>query len=547
MAVKTVFITASGTFTVPSDFYSLASIEAIGGGAGGRTSSTLGRGGGGGAYAKITSLSGIAASSTLYVEIGTGGSAGVSGTDTWLNKSSSSAPGSTSDGLLAKGGGVDGVGGSAGSCVGTVTYSGGNSASNQLAGGGAAGPSANGSNAASSTTGGAGNGGLSGGGAGGTPGNYATSTPPGNGGAGTYWTQTSNSATAGPGGGAGGAVFMSGGSGGLYGGAGAGGYGSSSVGGSGAQGIIVFTYYDTATNDSTLATTETQDVASFTLTVPPQFAMAATDARDAASFTLTAAHTAALAATDAVDTAAVAIVPVSTADLTATEAADTALFGIGAGLLVYFGITEPGDIASATLTAKHTAALAASESSDSVAIVVVPALTATLAITERPDTAAITSGSDLYAVAPSYSTWAKRRNKDKPVAPQLPKPEQAGEIVVDEAVLRQIEEEQRAALVLQQKQEALQRVEDLRAYFPEPRPTRTMALPARQDVVESSPEIRRRIVTLFREPTPSPATDPVRGSVTLHTLGPRNLPRTEIKAARYVSLRRASSRQTQSG
>lgn len=150
----------------------------------------------------------------------------------------------------------------------------------------------------------------------------------------------------------------------------------------------------------------------------------------------------------------------------------------------------------------------------------------------------------VVVVAPSYGAWVKAKNRNKPVAPQLPPPVEAGEIVIDEAVLRQMEEERLAALVLQKKTEALGRVEDLRAYAPaEKRPTRPVTIdPRRFDVVEAAPEIRTRVISLFRE-QPKPAlVEPVRGSITLRALGPRHLPEPEIRKARTISLRRSPHR-----
>lgn len=146
MAIKTILITSGTTFTIPSDFGSLVSIEAIGaGGCGASTTAPQGQGGGGGgAYAKITSLSGLSANGTVYINIGAGGSntrgsLGVAGGNTWLNTATSSAPSSTANGLLAPGGaggtvtgtpaagglGGGAIGGATG-IVGTTTYVGGN-------------------------------------------------------------------------------------------------------------------------------------------------------------------------------------------------------------------------------------------------------------------------------------------------------------------------------------------------------------------------------------------------------------------------------------
>ena len=52
MAVKTVFITSGTTFTVPADFLSLVSVEAIGGG---------GAGGGGGTTGSAATFTGVGA------------------------------------------------------------------------------------------------------------------------------------------------------------------------------------------------------------------------------------------------------------------------------------------------------------------------------------------------------------------------------------------------------------------------------------------------------------------------------------------------------
>jgi len=88
MATKVVFITTTGasTYTIPSDFGSLVSIEAIGGGAGGRkaaSSSTPGPGGGGGAYAKITSAT-LTPGASISVQVGPGGTVVTSGTSSYF-------------------------------------------------------------------------------------------------------------------------------------------------------------------------------------------------------------------------------------------------------------------------------------------------------------------------------------------------------------------------------------------------------------------------------------------------------------------------------
>lgn len=276
MAQKVVFITTTGagTYTIPNDFGSLVSVEAIGGGGSG--DSSAGGGGGGGAYAKSTSVTGLTAGGTAYYQVGT------TATDSWFNAASNAAPTLVSQGVLAKGGQTTGgngagLGGAAASCVGDVKYSGGDgggsNGSTCAGGGGAAGPGGAGGTAGNSVntaTGGGGgasitnpgnngvfdnragaNGGIgSGGGAAGTAGTAGTGggggastsggSAPGAGGSGsTSFTQTSDSAVAGSGGGGGGGDGSdAGGNGGLYGGGGGAGTGS----GTGAQGIIVFTY-----------------------------------------------------------------------------------------------------------------------------------------------------------------------------------------------------------------------------------------------------------------------------------------------------------------
>ena len=302
--VKTLFITTTGasTFTIPSDFVSLISVECIGGGGtGGIQGGNLSNGGGGGAYAKSTSVTGLIPGGTAFVNVGLGGiqtsfviANGVAGGDTWFNSVSNAAPTLTSQGALAKGGGagtsggVAGVGGSSATSVGDVKFSGGSGGTSAIAplkgaGGGAGGPGGvggQGGSAGGSGSGGGGSGatltaaGTAGGnglaGAGGTGGASAgqtggtgatpsvaagvalvgggggggantTNTLASAGGAGNIWT-SSYGIKAGPGGGVGGsgANSLAAPSGGLYGGGGTG--QNTGSGGSGAQGIIVLTY-----------------------------------------------------------------------------------------------------------------------------------------------------------------------------------------------------------------------------------------------------------------------------------------------------------------
>lgn len=180
------------------------------------------------------------------------------------------------------------------------------------------------------------------------------------------------------------------------------------------------------------------------------------------------------------------------------------------------------------------------QDSQSISAAAISQATATLNLTQANNVAPPPT---IFVAAPSYGTWVKRQNKSKPQAPQLPPPVEAGEVVIDEAVLRQMEEERLAALVLQKKTEARQTNEMLRASVPvtEGRASRSMTLRDNTfDRVETTPEVRRAVVTLFR-PAPRPAlVEPVRGSTTLRALGPRYLPEPEIRKSRTISLRRST-------
>lgn len=289
-AEQQVFLTSGTSWTVPSDWNSNNnSIEVIGGGGGGATAggTTSGYGGGGGgAYSKESNITLTPGASVTYA-VGSGGSAGSNGGDTYFCNSSSNCAsiGGSAVVVGAKGGSgttntTGGTGGSAASGVGTTKYSGGNGGNGGAwgggGGGGAAGPSgagAGGGSSGGSVQGAAGGGGASGGTAGSGPsggtggaggngplgsgggsansdgsnggggGGGSVNTVGGDGGAGTDW-----DATHGAGGGAGGtgdnAGSVTAASGGLYGGGGGGAAadGSGSVGGPGAQGLIVITY-----------------------------------------------------------------------------------------------------------------------------------------------------------------------------------------------------------------------------------------------------------------------------------------------------------------
>jgi hypothetical protein len=167
MATKVIFLktTGSGTFTLPSDFVSFISVEALGGGSGGGVSGKFG-GGGAGAYAKSTTFTttGWTAGSTiLYYNVGTGGASGASptaGGTTWMAatnaipaSATSGALGVKSAGGAAPSGYLRGLGGIIANCTGDIRYAGarGGSANSNGAilvglagGGGAAGPNGGG-------------------------------------------------------------------------------------------------------------------------------------------------------------------------------------------------------------------------------------------------------------------------------------------------------------------------------------------------------------------------------------------------------------------
>ncbi|HMP23351.1 MAG TPA: T9SS type A sorting domain-containing protein [Saprospiraceae bacterium] len=179
--------TASGTYTVPTGYTAIITVEAWGGGGGGGTSMG-GRdgGGGGGAYASSTFS---VLEGTYTVMVGMGGAAGMPGT--------ASSFGST---VVAAGGestssGTGGMGGAAMSSMGTITRSGGNGGSGGIGsppnggggGGGSATASANGNNGNDNNgnTGGAGGMGEGNGGAGGgNTANGSVGMAPGGGGGG---------------------------------------------------------------------------------------------------------------------------------------------------------------------------------------------------------------------------------------------------------------------------------------------------------------------------------------------------------------------------
>jgi len=169
--IKSVSISNSGAYSIPGDFVSFISVEAVGAGGYGLNnngSSTPSGGGGGGGYSKSTSVTGLTAGQTVYTQVSSGG-------DTWFNTVANSAPTLSSQGVLAKAGStatssIGGLGGQAASGVGDgVKYSGGQGGSGATSsgcggGGGAAGPGGNGGNGGNGLNGtnlGAGGGGSS--------------------------------------------------------------------------------------------------------------------------------------------------------------------------------------------------------------------------------------------------------------------------------------------------------------------------------------------------------------------------------------------------
>lgn len=185
--------TGASSFVVPPNVYFMQ-FEAIAAG-GGVVGATGGNGsGGGGAYAMVTLP--VTPGNTVYYNVGAG-AANADGGDSWVNISANSAPASSANGVLAKGGSKNsgtagGAGGSAASSIGSVVFSGGaggsrGSVSNSTGGsGGSGGPGGNGGSGGDGTSSGtaAGGGGGSAGGALSTNGSTATSGVGGAGGSG---------------------------------------------------------------------------------------------------------------------------------------------------------------------------------------------------------------------------------------------------------------------------------------------------------------------------------------------------------------------------
>jgi hypothetical protein len=108
--------TGAGTFTVPANWNSASNtIGCIGAGG---SNATKGAGGNGGSYAQISNVT-LTPGDTAYIQVGDPSTSGV-GNNTWFNKTSNTAPTTTTDGVLAKGGNTSST------SVGTLTYAGGN-------------------------------------------------------------------------------------------------------------------------------------------------------------------------------------------------------------------------------------------------------------------------------------------------------------------------------------------------------------------------------------------------------------------------------------
>jgi hypothetical protein len=253
--VAQIFITTTGagTWTSPRDIPIIANsikVECFGAGAGGNTS---GGAGAGGAYS--VSFLQLAVNTVYNLSIGAGGSAGVSGGDTWFNGVSfpnagqacgargGGAPSTTTGGT----GGPAGAGtGAAGNGFWTGTGSGGFSGGNGGSlstdaggGGGAAGPKGNGTAGSNGSVGSGGNGGSGDNGSGGSGGAGGTI-----GSAGVGQPGTEITSAAGSGGGGGGCTTGIAGGGGNYGGGGGGAL-TTGTPGVGAQGLIVITFTST--------------------------------------------------------------------------------------------------------------------------------------------------------------------------------------------------------------------------------------------------------------------------------------------------------------
>jgi hypothetical protein len=316
----------TGSFTLPSDFGSLTSIEAFG--AGGRNADSIAGGGGGGGYSKTlgssVTTSMVAGSTVVYYQVGSYATATDTGGDcpvpiagpvypSWINIGTNSAPTSVTSGVLANGGqGYFGATGATGAtttgAVGDTKYGGGNGGSYTTGfatggGGGGGGPLGAGANGGNGSSVGTGYNGGGGGGAsnGGNAGSIGTLTAGGAGGTitggtgGTGATSTTN-ASAGTNGGGGGGGFTTisgvkaGGGGGVYpiaanvygvvGGSGGNGYTPAGGGYNYANtaypatGLIVFAYTTGAAPTVVALTGSSSTASAGTLTPVPSFTQA---------------------------------------------------------------------------------------------------------------------------------------------------------------------------------------------------------------------------------------------------------------------------------
>ncbi len=253
-----IYLTSGTSWTVPSDWTSVNTIEVIGGGGGGASGAGFagGGGGGGGGYSKISNRTLTPGASITY-SIGAGGAGGVgvsaaggNGSPTYFNGTtcilSSVCAWGGNGGVLAGSGAIGAEG------VGTTKYYGGYSPpvvdTRGTGGGGAAGPNGAGINgsATTTTTGGSGGGGYGGVGA----------TANTNGSNGTEFSASYGSG----GGGGGGTGQRAGGAGGTYGGGGGGGAGGGFSGGTGGSGLIVIQYTVSASTPATGDSGTTGDV-----------------------------------------------------------------------------------------------------------------------------------------------------------------------------------------------------------------------------------------------------------------------------------------------
>lgn len=143
---------SSGSWLVPANVYSIE-IDAWGGGGAGAGKSTSGTGGlaGGAGGSRSTTTISVTPGQIIYFRVaasrpGTTGNA-ANGNDTWVNKSLNSAPTSSTDGVVAKGGAsavgtAAGVGSTTG-CIGTSNQGGSGRVGGVTAGGGGSGAGTN--------------------------------------------------------------------------------------------------------------------------------------------------------------------------------------------------------------------------------------------------------------------------------------------------------------------------------------------------------------------------------------------------------------------